>query len=70
MARWREQRRLSDEELLRGFQWWRDQSPPTGASREEFHAWREGMRRWCEENGTNALEMIRMQRDERISPEK
>ena len=65
MARWRAQRRLSDAELLAAFRWWRDQAPPWDAPRWEQEQHIAGVRRWCEQNGTTVLKMVRLHREDR-----
>lgn len=61
MARWRAANRPDPATLLAGFERWWDQRPPL-TSPLDRDEWQAGMRRWCQENGTSVLEMIRMQR--------
>jgi hypothetical protein len=60
MARWLVANRPDPATLLAGFERWWDRRPPLGSP--ERDGWQAGLRRWCAENGTTVLELIRMQR--------
>lgn len=69
MARWREEPPRNVEDLLAAAERWWGRSPPAGAeNRAEYEVWLARFHAWCEENGTNPLELLRMRRDLRMKP--
>jgi hypothetical protein len=65
MARWRGSDPADPLELLREAQPWWDVMP-RGGSPAELDEWRAGFRAWCDQRGTNPLELLKLKRDVKL----